>query len=128
MTREQKARDAKRALDTKNILTSLTDYYIDHNLMPRPSSYGETGDMWGYDYSYNGGFLTFLRTGNYMSTVPVDPKNNSEYSYVYYCYSGGGPSDPKGLYLGYWKEYPSRTHVNLTQNGTNWADGNFTCQ
>ncbi len=118
-TARSKARNAKRALDVKNIVTALNMYYNEYGCLPTTTlttcsgsgSYTE-GNAGGWDYSSQGGFLTFLKNSAIMKDVPVDPTNNmsgdgtsNNYSYRYYCYKPAETSYP-GVYVGYWKENP----------------------
>jgi prepilin-type N-terminal cleavage/methylation domain-containing protein len=93
-----KARDTKRKADLNQIYLALQMYFDDHGYLPTTSSYGEDGPG-GWDYSSQGGFLTFL-AGTYMPTVPLDPINNGvdavfnysdQYAYGYYCYINDDP-------------------------------------
>ncbi|MEX0934977.1 MAG: type II secretion system protein [Candidatus Paceibacterota bacterium] len=110
----EKARDARRLADIREIQKALELYYHDNGTLPRGGSYGEGSDSPGWwdgwwdvsSYDKNGDgdyFLDFLSDAGYMSKVPVDPINTPEtnhpnasgYRYVYfvapqgYGYQGG---------------------------------------
>ena len=134
-----RARDAKRALEMQTIFNAINLFYDQYDCLPKTSGttcagaagYSEA-NAGGWDYSSQGGFLTFLRTSGVIPNVPIDPLNNmtgdatpvGTYSYRYYCYSGS----PAGLHLGYWSEktggYVFKN--NLTSGG--WADSSYTCK
>lgn len=63
----QRARDAQRKSDLRNVKTALETYYNDNNAYP-------TGNF---------GALSAALTPNYMKTVPTDPKNSGTHVYVY---------------------------------------------
>jgi prepilin-type N-terminal cleavage/methylation domain-containing protein len=94
-----KARDAKRKADLNQIYLALQMYFDDHGYLPTTLSYGEN-NIGGWDYSSQGGFLTFL-AGTYLPTVPLDPinigsgdvfDNNDQYAYGYFCYISDNPN------------------------------------
>ncbi len=133
-----KARNAKRVLDMKNIMIALNMYYNEYGCLPLTSGstcpgagvYSE-GNSGGWDYSSQGGFLTFLKNSGIMKDVPVDPINDmtadgspsNTYSYYYHCYTTF-TTNP-GLSLGYYKESPwGRTRV----NEGNPTDTSFLCK
>jgi hypothetical protein len=66
---------------------------------PGAGGYYET-NAGSWDYSSQGGFMTFLQTSGIMPKVPVDPINNTtgdgtpagSTAYRYYCYPGNGPT------------------------------------
>lgn len=135
-----KARDAKRAGDIQQIYTALVSYNVDYGCLPvtfGTSCPGATGyseqNSGGWDYSSQGGFLTFLQTSGYMAKVPVDPINNmtgdaspaGSFSYRYYCYPSGSTS---GLRLDYWRESDgSLINKNILNSG-GWTDSSFLCK
>jgi prepilin-type N-terminal cleavage/methylation domain-containing protein len=108
-----RAQDTKRKEDLHNIFVALQLYQTVNGYLPSTSSYGESnGGSW--DYSSQGGFLTFLSTSNIMPLVPVDPINSgtgdvlftgSGHAYAYYCYSDGTVSLAAKLSNGtnFWK-------------------------
>lgn len=134
-----KARNAKRVLDMKNIMIALNMYYNEYGCLPLTSGstcpgagvYSEqNAGLW--DYSSQGGFLTFLKNSGIMKDVPVDPINNmtgdnspaKTYSYRYYCYRTTEPQP--GLVLGYFKE-PNGELINpFITNNT--PDSSFLCK
>ena len=135
-----KARDAKRTADIDQIYKALNLFYDQYGCLPVTSgsscagtgSYSE-GNAGGWDYSSQGGFMTFLKNSGFMSTVPVDPINNmtgdgspaGTYAYRYYCYNGGGRP---GLHLGYWKESGGSYVMKNNLIGSTWADSSFVCK
>jgi prepilin-type N-terminal cleavage/methylation domain-containing protein len=109
-----KARDAKRAADIRQIITALNLYQDQYGCLPITAGSGCPGaggysesNAGSWDYSSQGGFLTFLQTSGIMPKVPVDPINNTtgdgtpagSTAYRYYCYSGGGPTGPTLAYV-----------------------------
>jgi len=131
----EKARDARRAADMAQILKALNMFYVQNECLPVTSgsscpgtgSYSEA-NAGGWDYSSQGGFMTFLTNSGLMPKVVVDPLNNmtgdgspgGTYAYRYYCYPGSG------LHLGYWKE-TNGAYVKVS-NPTVWADSRFVCK
>lgn len=126
-----KARDARRASDMHQIVLALNLFYSENGCLPTtsgsscPGAIGYSGadpGAGGWDVSSLGGFMTFLKNGNFMPNDPSDPVNNinawgdSGYGYRYYCYSDG-PT------LYYFKE----------GNGREWTsalnhDSNYLCK
>lgn len=135
-----KARDAKRASDTSQIVRALALFYDVYNCLPSPGSSacgGFTADsnagLW--DYSSQGGFLSFLSASGVMPNPPVDPLNNmtgdgvpnNTYAYRYYCYApSSNPLNP-GLHLGYWSETQG-AYIKVMPRGSNWTDSSYTCR
>ena len=128
----RQARDTKRAADMRQIITALYLYQDQYGCLPITSGSSCPGNggysEWnagGWDYSSQGGFLTFLKTSGIMAKVSVDPINNmtgdrvpvGTYAYFYYCYSNG----PQ---LGYIREADG-AEVDALNRG---ADSNFVCQ
>lgn len=103
-----KARDARRVVDTKEILKALMAYHAQYGCIPitqgstcLPEGSEFVGDgVQTWDYSSIGDFLPFLVDAGIMGRVPVDPINNEVYRYRYYCYYSGS----YGLLLQYYKE------------------------
>ena len=135
-----KAREAKRAADMDQIYLALNMFYDQNGCLPVTSGstcpgagvYSEA-NAGGWDYSSQGGFVTFLQTSGIMSKISVDPTNNmtgdgtqaGTYAYRYYCYPGG--SYP-GLHLGYWSE-PSGSYImKSSANTDSWTDSSFSCK
>lgn len=113
---KNKARNTRRLQEIKSIHTALVAFHSQYGCLPTTSGstciggYSE-GNTGGWDYSSQGGFLTFLVSSGIASNVPVDPINNmtgdstsGQYAYRYFCYTG------LGVVLGYWTE-PSWTYV-----------------
>lgn len=134
-----KARDARRAADTRQIVTALNLFYDQNGCLPVTSgsacpgtgSYTEL-NAGGWDYSSQGGFMTFLVNSGFMAKVGVDPINNmtgdgtpaGTYSYRYYCYTGPtifGPS------LNYYKESDGLP-VYVFGSSTSTADSTYICK
>jgi len=136
-----KARDAKRVADMDEIYTALNLFYDANGCLPITSgsscagagAYSEA-NAGTWDYSSQGGFLTFLQTSGVMPKVPVDPINNmtgdgspaGTYAYKYYCYPTG--STYPGLHLAYWRELDGRYIIKNNTNAGNWTDSSFTCK
>lgn len=76
-----KARDARRKVDIKNLITVINSYNIDNNTYPA----GEFDDVSaGLDFSSIGAsFIPSLITQGYLSTPIVDPRNTGGYYYLY---------------------------------------------
>jgi prepilin-type N-terminal cleavage/methylation domain-containing protein len=127
-----KARDAKRAADTRQIITALSLFQETYGCVPITNlstcpgigSYSEANaGMW--DYSSQGGFMTFLETAGIMAKVPVDPINNmtgdgvpaGTFSYRYFCYA-------TGPHLAYYREADYAAMIPL-MTGTNMG---FVCK
>lgn len=135
-----KARDALRAENMHSIVTALELYYITYNCLPVTggSTCGPAAGTYsdanagGWDYSSQGGFMGFLKTAGYISSVPVDPINNmtgdgspaGTYAFRYYCYTGGSP----GVHLGYRSEITGEEIKVIPQGESAWTDPSFTCR
>ena len=124
-----KALNSRRLQEIQSIHKALIAFHSQYGCLPVTngstciSGYNES-DAGGWDYSSQGGFLTFLVSSGITPVVPVDPKNDMEgastpgkYAYRYYCYTNGN-----GVQLGYWTENP-RAYVAYINN-----DGTFTCR
>ena len=130
-----KARDAKRVEEMHSILLAINLYYDQYGCLPVTSgsscagagSYSEASAS-GWDYSSQGGFMTFLKTAGFISNVPVDPINNmtghespaGTYSFRYFCYSYG----PQ---LGYWRESDG-AYMYVLGNSTTGGDNSYVCK
>lgn len=101
-----KARDARRLTDMKTIRDALVMYELDNGFIPTTVSYGES-NTGGWDFSDEGDFLPFLVDDGYMSSVPVDPINDSTSRYRYFCYAT--QASGLGLALGYRNESTGST-------------------
>jgi prepilin-type N-terminal cleavage/methylation domain-containing protein len=135
-----KARDAKRAADMEQIYKALNMYFHNYGCLPITAGsacpgaggYAEA-NAGGWDYSSQGGFMTFLQNSGIMSKVPVDPINNmtgdtlpaGTFAYKYYCYSSG--THP-GLHLGYWREFTGQYVIKNITNSQNFTDSTFICK
>ena len=122
-----RARDAKRLTDMKAIYNALVMYELDHGFVPATSTYGEY-DTGGWDSSREGGFLTFLSEDGYLASPPVDPVNDENFFYRYFCYSS---SADQGATLQYWRE-SDNAHVVYSQDFPlgevhRESDGYFEC-
>lgn len=75
----QKARDAKRLSDIKQVQTALELYYTDNNAYP-----AVTGVLGSASYACLGsaGFAATGCPSAYMGKVPLDPQASKSYSYV----------------------------------------------
>lgn len=103
-----KARDTARKTDIQNIYKMLVAYYAEYGGIP--ITYNASKNAQGYQDSNTGGwdysnepttspsFMNFLVISGITSSVPVDPINDTNYRYYYYCYPG------EGLALGYRNE------------------------
>jgi prepilin-type N-terminal cleavage/methylation domain-containing protein len=103
-----KARDARRAADMEQIKLALELYADRFGFLPKTSNYPVVGyacaDFGDIDMSSQSCFMPFLASSSIMAKVPVDPVNNNTtgsqcvladgYSYGYYCYYPGEPSNP----------------------------------
>lgn len=81
-----KAKDAKRLTEVSQIKSALEQYYVSKGVYPEESSVN--GDV-EWSYEDGGAFLEALATEGYFSShAPLDPINNSTYTYGYYKYTG----------------------------------------
>lgn len=133
-----KARNARRASDMDLILKALNIFYDSYGCLPITNGstciggYSESNSG-GWDYSSQGGFMTFLQTGGVMAQVPVDPVNNmtgdsvpsGTYAYRYYCYASG-PNI--GLHLGYRRESDWVYVMKNMPIAGGFSDSNFICK
>jgi prepilin-type N-terminal cleavage/methylation domain-containing protein len=133
-----KARDARRRIDMNTIYTALVLFQDQYGCLPIItgstciSGYSEA-NAGGWDYSSQGGFLNFLSSAGYVSSVPLDPINDmtgdataGQYAYRYYCYPLAS-SNP-GLHLGYWTEAGGRTYVKKSSGTSPVNDTSFECK
>lgn len=86
---QSRARDAQRASDVVVILKALELYKADNGTYPpgtsSPHGNGCTGNGYSYSWATDGTWMKELVDGNYLSKVPVPPKNdctNSHYAYI----------------------------------------------
>lgn len=79
-TARQKARDAKRLSDLKQIQTALELYYTDNNVYPTSASGVALGS--GNFACLNGsGFAATGCANPYMGAIPDDPITGNDYTY-----------------------------------------------
>ena len=88
----KKGRDARRISDIRQINKALQMYYDDNGYLKSPAEYGENSfsswDLSNSDDDSDGiYFLDYLVDEGYMSSVPVDPINDSTYYYRYYYWT-----------------------------------------
>lgn len=132
---QQRARDAKRASDAKNIVKALEAYKATNGNYPLPTPTGGSG---AFEQSTDtpGTFLEFLQ-GTYFSTVPVDPVNDSSRYYRYYVYQSGSltsygcPTDKGNLLVFYAYGFERSGAApegdsNLVCTGRTWTGSNST--
>lgn len=78
----QKANDAKRLSDVKQIQTALELYYTDHNQYPSTTGWVDLGDATHNCLSSVNGFVaTAGCVTPYMNLVPTDPTDGTYYQY-----------------------------------------------
>jgi len=68
-------RDNKRQIDMDHTASALTLYYSENKNYPSATDWNSLSQT--------------LRSGGYMTTVPVDPKNSGDYIYKYYTNASG---------------------------------------
>lgn len=90
---QQRGRDTQRVSDMKAIVKGLEMYKTLNGSYPAPNGTNAIGG-WEVSSINPSQFLSALRTSGVMSTVPVDPINNSTtslsgYLYRYYRYPAG---------------------------------------
>lgn len=81
----QKANDAKRLSDIKQIQTALELYYTDNNTYPTAASAVNLGSTADSTVCLNDtGFVTAANCGStpYMGLIPADPVANTYYQYT----------------------------------------------
>lgn len=78
----QKANDAKRLSDIKQIQTALELYYTDNNLYPDAATAVNLGDANHICLNSASGFTTTGCTNAYMGLVPRGPVNGEYYTYT----------------------------------------------
>jgi hypothetical protein len=86
----------------KTIYTALVQYELDNGFAATVGSYGES-DGGNWDHSNIGGFMTFLVNDGYLPVPVVDPINDDNYRYQYFCYP------PRGIVLKYVRESDDAT-------------------
>jgi len=85
----KRARDAQRTSDINTIASALNSYRRENGEFPK-----ETNPTGEWETSIDSaGFMEYLKPPrNYLSSIPVDPKNNSNYYYAYRYYENGSDS------------------------------------
>lgn len=137
-----KARDTKRAAQIDQIYKALLIYSSVYDCLPTTSgstctgagSYSEA-NAGGWDYSSQGGFMTFLQNSGILPGTLADPLNNMSgdgspagtYAFRYYCYTGTGGAT-NGLHLGYWRESDGAYVMKNAGTSNGWADPTFNCK
>lgn len=102
---QQRGRDAKRASDGKSIVKALEAYRATHGRFPTPTP-SRGGTSFEQSTDTPGTFMEYLQ-GEYMSTVPIDPINDSTRYYRYHVYEEstlpgmGCPTDKGRLMIFY---------------------------
>ncbi len=93
----EKARDARRFADMRQIQLALELYYDDHNRYPATSS---SNGSWEESYEDGGAFIEVLVDERYLPTYIVDPINDTSKRYAYYRYGpgSGGCSTSNGAF------------------------------
>ena len=85
---QQRARDANRLNDAKNIEKSLRIYLAQNGSLFPPTS--SSGLGWEVSNEGNpGDFMETLVNSKTISKVPLDPKNDNTMYYQYYLYNAG---------------------------------------
>jgi len=85
---QARSKDSRRVSDMKTIAKELELYKVQNAVYPSSSNNGPGG--WESSSINPSQFLQALRTGNLVSSVPVDPINNStSMEYRYYRYPAG---------------------------------------
>ena len=88
-TAREKARDARRLSDMKQIQTALEFYYDKFGVYPNPVS---TAGCSGWEASSSGTFITPLVSNDFLPTHISDPSLDTStcVNYKYYRYGPGG--------------------------------------
>lgn len=132
-TARTRARDAARQSAMHQILTALNAFHIDRGCLPTTQSsscisgYAEYNSGGGWDTSHEGSFLPFLVSNGYLPSAPVDPVNDTNYHYRYFCYTSGVNTGMSLQYRresgGSWITY-SANKVDYSQ----WSNSDYTCR
>lgn len=80
-----KAKDSKKKLELKQLITSLESYYLDTNSLPPNVNAVNGWCIVGLSYSGNVCVGELVTTG-YFGSLPVSPDTNSYYYYDYGTY------------------------------------------
>jgi len=130
-----KSRDAKRKSDINNIKTALDLYFDANESYPTVDSYdvkpdGTYNTSWDRSDNNDGtsSFMSFLTQApqNYMSSVPVDPINNSTYYYRYHRYGAGSNGCTNPFYILQIKAFESDQYRNAPDHGAGSCPGDAT--
>ena len=78
----QKANDAKRLSDVKQIQTALELYYTDNNHYPTTTAAVDLGDTNHACLNSADGFTTASCSSPYMGLVPTGPSSGEHYQYT----------------------------------------------
>ncbi|PIR76598.1 MAG: hypothetical protein COU32_01330 [Candidatus Magasanikbacteria bacterium CG10_big_fil_rev_8_21_14_0_10_42_10] len=78
----EKANDAKRLSDLKQVQTALELYYTDNNLYPSTTASGVTLGSTSYACLNSSGFAAVNCATPYMGLVPSDPVAAQSYTYI----------------------------------------------
>lgn len=98
---QTRAKDATRLSDIQSINKAILAYYAVNGTYPEETPSPGTG---GAEASTDtaGTFLEHLKNAGFLSQVPLDPLNNSNYYYSYYLYDVAwgvnGCADARGKY------------------------------
>ncbi|MBL8158841.1 prepilin-type N-terminal cleavage/methylation domain-containing protein [Candidatus Saccharibacteria bacterium] len=85
---QKQARDAKRMTDLTAIVKAVRSYGASTGAFPAVTA-NPGIDGWEVSTDPAGSFIESLVTARLFNEVPVDPTNNSQYTYRYYRYAGG---------------------------------------
>ena len=91
----QKARDAKRVADIKQVQTALELYFNDNNSYPADEGASQTLGI-NYTCLGAGGFGTSCTAPVYMGLVPSNPEPNGA-AYLYYATAAAGGHCSSGV-------------------------------
>lgn len=83
---KEKARDARRLQDIRQIQNALDMYYSDHGRYPSPNS--DSPACGGWDTTGDGSFIVELVSKSYLTSHILDPVYNTSCTgYYYYRYN-----------------------------------------
>jgi prepilin-type N-terminal cleavage/methylation domain-containing protein len=95
---QKTTRDNKRQIDMDNTAAALTLYYSEKKEYPKVADWDAMAKA--------------LRSGGYMTTVPLDPKNNETYKYKYW-------SDADGSMFTVYTQFETKHNSTPTLNSVN---------
>lgn len=85
---QNRSYDSRRLSDVQDIQKAIEAYKVTNGVYPPVTAANQ--DPQGYESSYvTGSFLNSIKTSGLSGSMPVDPINNSTYSYRYYLYNAG---------------------------------------